>query len=183
MQLLKRKKASAASVNTASISESDVSNTVAAHVEAPSPVTKKVKVNEESVEDKAISEAIDMLFDADSNVMETDDADTATAVDQVSGEVVEDVATRDDTNVNNDVEAVKKVTSFGKSLTLEERQKKFGRSASNTPAKPEIESGEMQEPEVVAEVVPQVVKPKTRKIKPPPKVKTTPDEEAKPGNE
>ena len=183
MQLLKRKKASAASVNTASISESDVSNTVAAHVEAPSPVTKKVKVNEESVEDKAMSEAIDILFDADSNVMETDDADTATAVDQVSGEVVEDVATRDDTSVNNDVEAVKKVTSFGKSLTLEERQKKFGRSASNTSGKPEIESGEMQEPQVVAEVVPQVVKPKTRKIKPPPKVKTTPDEEAKPGNE
>ena len=184
MQLLKRKKASEASATTVTISESagDVSNTVATHVEVPSPVSKKVKVNEESVEDKLMSEAIEVLFDADSNVMETDVADAAAVADQVSREVVEDVAVRGDSSVSIDVEAAaNKVTSFGKSLTLEERQKKFGRSAVNTPAKPE--SGEVQEPEVVAEIAPQAIKPKTRKIKPPPKVKTTPDKEAKPGDE
>jgi hypothetical protein len=180
MQLLKRKKAPASAVvRTAEpVAENATEPVVTAATEVPSPVTKKVKISEESGEDKAMSEAIEILFDADSSAMDTDGTDPTAA---------SEPATREGTEVaagDND-EAAKKVTSFGKSLTLEERQKKFGRSASSTPAKTEVvhEASEVQSTEVAPEQVQQAAKPKTRKIKPPPKVKTTPEKETKPSDE
>lgn len=180
MQLLKRKKAPASAVvsTTEPAAETATEPVVPAATEVPSPVTKKVKISEESVEDKAMSEAIEILFDADSSAMDTDGTDPTAASEPAAREGTEVAAVDSD-------EAAKKVTSFGKSLTLEERQKKFGRSASSTPAKTEVvhEASEVQSTEVAPEQVQQAAKPKTRKIKPPPKVKTTPEKETKPSDE